>query len=739
MKKASASCKVHGENTQNLLKENCLLQHRVFHLQKQLEEKRKNSPLTSVENTCSPGNGRKKFRALDIKDGLQLRFACGTSGFNVVRDFLRVRHQIQLPSVRQLQLDTQHLKFAPGLLEELFPAMKSRMDSLPDERDRDVNLVFDEFSMKMGDVFDPSLKRFLGRGTLPGHEKMLAEKCELFLFRGCHRKFKQLSAYHFNPAKVETNQRKEVILDLLQKVKECGGNTIALVCDMGNRGLLSALGFCTKKNALKYCIPNPVSPEKKLWCVPDPVHVFKAVKECLCSNRYLELAASVVSEFDLPSVMVDLGHIEWMEKFQRNESLVLVPGLTLKDFNSTHFSKMKVKSSHKVINHKVSSSLSYLVLKGVVPTAFETTAWFIKLVNRWFGLLTSRSCSLALGRKDEAAYQAALDHLRLVITVFEGLKIPGGWKPVQSHIIFCTKSMLEIQDHLINERNYQFLFTGNFTSDVAENAVSMIRMTNSTPNSVEVKNRLKHICISNFNRRISNSSYDHDDAQDLVELLLERESCVPESQEINDFSSFKWSASIPLAAFKSHVLDVLYRMCGYVIVSLKKRKVLACNGCIEKLQYAGESPHPNAMFVILTDYVPGAQFQVSDMLFRLLQLVEYNLLLWCEKLRAAHNLELLVDAVVKPAVTPYFPLGTCHDIKMKIVKAFCVMRFKQLGVHVFRPEDCLTSTCLSSKSAGEKYLASNYRNTAQKKAKPASDITPKIPRNKLLKRLLQFP
>ncbi|XP_034246693.1 uncharacterized protein LOC117648325 [Thrips palmi] len=492
--KASASCKLHGSLTSSTIvevtKENIELQKRVCGLQRQLHGEATDTfstPLKSLEN-IKVLSSRKKYTTEDIRKGLQIRFSCGSTGYNTVRNLLS--KDTKLPSIRLLQLETEHIIFKPGILHEVLHALKERFAGLSDVRDRDVVLVFDEMSTKKRIDWDPSTGEYIGWGTIPGHEHLHAEKGEIFVLRGCHRKFKQIVAYHLNPTSVNMDQKKLVIMELLQKAKDIGANVVAIVCDCGNRTLLRKLGFGTQKNNLKYCIPNPISPDLKLRCVADPVHVFKSLKECLCSNRFIELPASIVSQFDLPSAMVNIEHIAWLEKFQRDESLQMVPGLTFKDLSTTHFSKMKVKSSHKVINHKVGAALSYLVLKGLVPEAFETTAWFIKLMNRWFELTTSRSCQLAFGLKNEVAYNAAVDHLKLVVTVFQGVNIAGGWKPVQSHIIFSTKSLLEITDHLIREKNYQFVLTGNFTSDVVENIVSRVRITRPTPSGLELKTRL---------------------------------------------------------------------------------------------------------------------------------------------------------------------------------------------------------------------------------------------------------
>lgn len=220
------------------------------------------------------------------------------------------------------------------------------------------------------------------------------------------------------------------------------------------------------------------------------------MKESLCSNKFIDLPQRIVAEYSLPSSFVSIEHIQWLDKFQRDDTLQLPHGLTFKDLKATHFSKMKV------VHPRTAAVLTYLVVKGIAPEEFETTAWFLKLMNRWFQLMISRNLQCAFGHKNVKVYDEALEHLNLVIFVFKFIKIPGGWKPVQSHVIFATNAILEIQDYLLHKKSYQFVQTAAFTSDVVENINSCVRITNPNPTPLEFKTRLKHVTIAQFQMQI---------------------------------------------------------------------------------------------------------------------------------------------------------------------------------------------------------------------------------------------
>jgi hypothetical protein len=723
--KVNPNCEIHRRRSPSnknnefhaIVKENCDLKKKLCQLNAIAQSDGK-------ENTGKIQRRPKEYTPDQIKQGLQLRFACGSTGYRKLKE---LQPSSPLPCVRTLQNATEHIKLAPGILEEVLEPLRVKFSGFSDIRDRDVNIVFDELVIKRRVDYDASLKRFIGYGTLPGQEKVLAEKGEIYVFRGIHQRLKQIVCYHLNPKEIQVDSKKEVILELLKKARDMGINVISLVCDMGNRGLLAALGFSTQKNTLKWRIQNPVKPDAKLWCVPDPVHVFKSLKESLCNNKFMELPPRIVVEFGLPSAMVDLEHIEWLDKFQRDDSIQLVPGLTFKDYHSTHFSKMKVKSVRKLVNPRTAAALQYLVVKGIVPEAFETTAWFLKLMNRWFQLMSSRNLQCALGFRNKQAYNEAIEHLKLVIFVFKYMVIPGGWKAVQSHIIFATSSILEIQDYLLNERNYEFVQTGAFTADVVENINSSIRISCPNPSALEFKNRLRQLTIAQFQMKITSSSYDFDGSEDFVDILLNSKKVSQQNAQIIqiDFSHLKWNKTVPQDAFKPHEEDVLYRICGYIIVSLKKKKILSCEDCLQRLRHCGETPHPHSIFLQLTDFVPGAQFSVIDNVFQMFRLIEYNLKLWAPKIQQTESLDCVIDSLVLPGVV-HISLPTCHNVRRCLCKAFTVMRYKQIAVSQFSPLESNTSSSLASKTAGGHYLTQCFR---QSKSQVDSSVnTPK--RNK---------
>jgi len=150
---------------------------------------------------------------------------------------------------------------------------------------------------------------------------------------------------------------------------------------------------------------------------------------------------------------------------------------------------MKVNKAKNVFLIDVSSTLEFLANENHKPE-FLTTAWFVKSISRWFTLMTSRNCNVALGLKSKEKYDANVTFLREMINLFEKIKIGNKdiFKPVQRGIILSTTSVLNLVEYLLKDCNFKFVLTGRFTQDCLENLHSLLRQKNVIPDCLQFKN-----------------------------------------------------------------------------------------------------------------------------------------------------------------------------------------------------------------------------------------------------------
>ncbi|XP_064464277.1 uncharacterized protein LOC135375522 [Ornithodoros turicata] len=83
--------------------------------------------IRSVENTDSRAN---RWDEATVLKALKARLACGRGGYEFVKE-----HLMPLPSERTLQRKIENVKFGPGMLKELLPALKVKLEQMrPQER-----------------------------------------------------------------------------------------------------------------------------------------------------------------------------------------------------------------------------------------------------------------------------------------------------------------------------------------------------------------------------------------------------------------------------------------------------------------------------------------------------------------------------------------------------------------------------------------------------------------------------
>lgn len=91
-----------------------------------------------------------------IKRALQLKFTCGTTGYEELR-----RQGMPLPGLRTLRWKIENLKFGSGISNEMFEFLKFKVSNF-ENIDRECELVMDEMSLTPKNIYDPSTKTMLG-------------------------------------------------------------------------------------------------------------------------------------------------------------------------------------------------------------------------------------------------------------------------------------------------------------------------------------------------------------------------------------------------------------------------------------------------------------------------------------------------------------------------------------------------------------------------------------------------
>lgn len=207
----------------------------------------------------------------------------------------------------------------------------------------------------------------------------------------------------------------------------------ALVADMGNRNVWSAFGINVGPNTGKVWGPHPCDPTRRLYFMPDPIHVFKNTAEMLRSNKEVHIAPEFVRDWQLPSSVVKLDHIKTLCRFQEKMRSKLAPGLTEDSLKMNQFDKMKVRNATKIYNPRVAAALNFLSTLPEGEPEMRTTAWFITVVCKWYRIMTARR------------------HLH-------SPEVGSEWKPCQTGVKAATIAILELSNIYLDEVGMDFLW-----------------------------------------------------------------------------------------------------------------------------------------------------------------------------------------------------------------------------------------------------------------------------------------
>ncbi|XP_025152490.1 uncharacterized protein LOC105189341 [Harpegnathos saltator] len=105
-----------------------------------------------------------KWSKPTIKKALRIRFSCTNSGYQEL-----IKQNIPLPSTRTLRESLEGFNFSPGILSDIFYAMKEKVLQFEDDRQRDCILGIDEMSLTPGEQPDPSATSTVGLSTIPNN------------------------------------------------------------------------------------------------------------------------------------------------------------------------------------------------------------------------------------------------------------------------------------------------------------------------------------------------------------------------------------------------------------------------------------------------------------------------------------------------------------------------------------------------------------------------------------------
>lgn len=229
--------------------------------------------------------------------------------------------------------------------------------------------------------------------------------------------------------------------------------------------------------------------------------------------------------------------------------------------------------------------------------------------------------------------------------------------------MLSTKSILDLQQNLIERHSFSFILTSRFTQDCLENLFSVVRQGNPLPTPLEFKMALKIITLSQYLKVSKAGSYELDDASfyltDLADLnvlptvptdtLLEEVELTLSHPEENSFDYY----------------------CGYVVRTVIKNNAV-CDTCAAAVQ---ECTAPANSLIRLKNYVPDALTCPSEAARTLFTICERVFRSLIHDLMSAQGILNSLSARMATE-SQCVQLPECHEIKTKLIRRFCLSRLQ---------------------------------------------------------------
>lgn len=446
-----------------------------------------------IQSLSHKGPRGLKWSSSTIMKAFQLRFACGSTGYNLLLD-----QKQPLPSLRTLRRRMKDMTFDSGIQYEVFTLVKVKADAMKAE-DKLCTVTLGEMDLSAG-VEDPEeTASATGWVTLPDHCGVATHGLVIML-AGVRKCWKQTVAYFFTGDTAAGAILQRIVEEIIELAGKCGLHVLAVTSDVGSasQALWHSFGIgVDESNTLVNKIIHPSDDAKYLYFIPDPLHLLKRLKEELHSQSLI-LPDHIVMENNLPSSVVSIEPLEELAGLRLGSDMEILPDSTLKG-----------KDVNLCENNNIGSwffSLSDVAgLQSLAPQqgqdkSFQTLAWFIKSCNKWYTLLSRRHPASVSNHAKKDKYATTALFLKSFIDLFSTLNFEeddGCWKLIQIGVLLATQSILDIQDESL-DGNVNYLPASRFTQDCLETLFSSLRSKSPIPTPLEFINGLRGISVVQY-------------------------------------------------------------------------------------------------------------------------------------------------------------------------------------------------------------------------------------------------
>lgn len=404
---------------------------------------------------------------------------------------------INLPSERTLREYQKKCPIYVGVNETVLLQLKHTFANAP-KKDKLVSLLFDEINLTPEVHYDPSSDYFKGLAD-DGvtRDSVEATSALVLMITWINKKMKQTIGYCFLGKTGNTIKTHDIVKYAIEKVSSTGLIIKSVVCDQGprNKSLPRALGVTMEKSFFFIKeIPD------KIFFLFDPPHLLKSLRNNVEQKKLTYRGGTV-----------DWNEIKKIYELSQESPLNLIPKISNRHFELSHFSKMSVSLAAQVFSESMYTA--YLVYKLIFPEKFEEkndmTFEFVRDIDKLFDSLNSVLLKKSLPNKLNYAISSTSEHkkfLNEMLNNFKMIKFEGQKPDCIQGFLLTINTVLQLVDDLRLNYGIENLKTRRLCQDPLENLFAVIRQQhgcNLFPSPTQFENGIRQVYITQLTK-ISN-------------------------------------------------------------------------------------------------------------------------------------------------------------------------------------------------------------------------------------------
>jgi len=384
--------------------------------------------------------------------------------------FLRNSKNINLPAESTIRRWIGNSKFKTGFNPNVFKQLKMKADTM-DEKERYCTLVFDEMKIKHFLEYSKYLDLVEGYEDLGplGRSNKLAGQAMVFLIRGLYASWKLPISYFFTSTSVKHMDLSILLMDVIEKLLDCGFIVTAMICDQGKNNV-AALVKDLKMTKDK---PFVEVQGRKIFSIFDVPHIFKNLRNNFKLNNFIYKGKEASFK--------DLRDVYEIDKNSGTSRSLLK--ITDSHMNPGPFQLMSCKLAMQLFSNSMAAAMETCIMtEQLKSNTAVNTLDMVKELNNLLDVLNSKSlfdknpfkCAISQERPQQLKFllktKSWLENLKKVKSKHRQEERP----PCFDGLLWTINSieMLYNQQKLLG---YNYLLTNRLTSDVIENTFSVFR------------------------------------------------------------------------------------------------------------------------------------------------------------------------------------------------------------------------------------------------------------------------